>query len=72
MVIELYELGDLCFQVSGQKIILQVHNVLHGAVVAFDLALSLRMQWHSVYYLDLLLFQKAVKLTGDIAAAVVT
>ncbi len=39
VVVISHKTGDLGFQLSGQKIILRVHNIFHGTVVAFNFAL---------------------------------
>jgi hypothetical protein len=43
VVVVVHKAGDLGFKFGGEEIILQVHNVLHRTVVAFNLALGHRM-----------------------------
>jgi hypothetical protein len=43
VVVIIHESSDLGFQMYGQKIILQVHDIFHRTVVAFNLALGHRV-----------------------------
>jgi hypothetical protein len=53
-----HETGNLSLQLSGKKIIRQVHDMLHRTVVAFDLTLGRRMVGRAAGVLDLLTFEK--------------
>ncbi len=43
VVVVIHKTSDLSFKLCGKIVILQVHNVLHRAVVALDLALRHRV-----------------------------
>ena len=58
VVVIIYEAGDLGFQWSGEKIILQVHNVFHRTVVALDLALGHRVVRRRASMLDVPAFEE--------------
>jgi len=47
-----HKTGDLGFQLAREEIILQIHNILHGAVVAFNLTLGHRVVGGGVGMLD--------------------
>ena len=71
MVIELHKLSDLFFQISGQKIILQVHNILHGTVVALDLALGHGMIGSTAGMLDMPALQEGAQALGHVTGTIV-
>ena len=51
---EVDERADLAFEITGEGLVLQQNPVLHGLMLAFDLALGLRMEWRAALLKKLL------------------
>ena len=58
VVVIVHKAGNLNFKFGREKIVLQVHNILHRAVVTLDLALSHGMVRGRVSVLDVPVFQE--------------
>lgn len=71
IVVILHQTGDLGFEFTRQEMVLQVHNILHRAVVALDLALSHGMVGGSSGMLDVFVLQKEFKIFGQITGAII-
>ena len=71
MVVMRYPLSDGILQFPGEVIVFQLDHVLHGSVVAFDLALSHRMVGCTTSMLHVLVLQPLPELFGDIAGPVI-
>ena len=54
IVVILDERADLAFEITGEGLVLQQNPVLHGLMLAFDLALGLRMEWRAALLKKLL------------------
>jgi len=65
-VVVLHKAGDLGFERSWKKVVLQVHNILHGAVVTFDPALGHEVVGCAPGVFDISVFQEVLQLFGDI------
>src|SRR6056300_717623 len=72
IVVVIDEDRDLLFQIAWQVVVFQENAVLHGLVPAFDLALSLRMEWSATNVFHLLFFHPFSELTRDVARTVIT
>jgi hypothetical protein len=59
-------LGNGLFQLPRIVIILKLDHVFHGTVIAFDLALGLRVIWGAMGVLDVLILKLGLQLATDV------
>ena len=71
VVVVIDEDSDLLFQIAWQVVVFQKNAVLYGLVPAFDLTLSLWMEWSATNMLHFLFFQPFSQITRDISRTVI-
>lgn len=71
VVVILHKTGDLGFEFTWKEIVLQVHNVLHRAMITLDLALGHGVVRSSSCMLDVFAFQEELEILGKITGAII-
>ncbi len=71
VVVMTYEPADGFFELSGQVVMIQLHDILHRAMIALDLALSLWMIGRSTSMLHLLVLEIRFQLPRHVAGTIV-
>ncbi len=71
VIVVFNEAVDVCFEVSGQVVVLKQDAVLQGLMPALDLALGLRMMGRAAHVLHAVVVEPFCEICGDVTRPIV-